>query len=375
MGATVEKAVDAILKPPMRQHVLEADRKTLEDIRAKTWWTGSPITTKQQNLVYKIVSNYLLILKQHKWPVEDLLNPVWGCAVANSVSNNNWEITFDEHTEMFSVRFPYLEQMVKTVRAIANSMTMMDTVEWSKQNSAWMIQDGSQARQLLRYLLTQSLHWMVDHEVRQRIYEDNVQVPTVRYVNGEWHISNASTGLTELIAGIAGQDLGIVRTVYHMSTLQVHFDHTVKNSLRSWLTPGQIAILCEPYPVVQNDSIHEVASLIEQVDLWPVAMVQSSSSRNLSMKLPFTTPVDSEFYKQTNIGSAQQLNRILNTTDKKEFRFAPYALVPWVNKLDVEVPWLIQQMSLSALYSYQSELNVRENFYQSNFRKHIMVIE
>lgn len=375
MGITVEQTVDAILKPPMRQHVLEPHRKTLEDIRSKTWWPGRPITQKQQNLVYKLVSNYLLLLKQHKWPVDDLLNPVWSCEVVQSASKHQWEITFDEQTEMFAVRFPYLEQLVKTVRSIADSPVMMDSVSWSGKDNAWLMQDGIQSRQLLRYLLTQSPYWIVEHNVRQRIFEESAQVPVIRYINGEWSVVNACPTLRDRVEQIAQQELGMVKTMYELSTLQTQFDHTVRNSLRSWLTPQQIELLCEPYPIIQQDCLHELAALIEQVDLWPVAFVQSPSSRSLSCKLPFTTHVETSCYNQADIGSRDSLTRILSRPGKQEIRFAPYAIVPWVNKLEVKVPWLIQQMSLSALYSFQSELYSREHFYQSNFRKHIMVIE
>ena len=107
---TVEDAVDFLLSlsgnyctmPKRDQPRLSMqDRKVLEDIRGRSWHANQGLTQKQRNLVQQLVGKYLLLLKVHKWPVDDLLDPQWRSPLAEPIVYHNWSVEYDAEKDCF----------------------------------------------------------------------------------------------------------------------------------------------------------------------------------------------------------------------------------------------------------------------------------
>jgi len=373
MPITVEETVSHLLKPPLYQQLDLGDRKTLTDIRAKTWWTSKPITVKQQDLICKIISRYLLLLKQHKWPVDDLFDPKWSTPVSDPPKLNNWQIEYDASTNHFLIRFPYSESHARLLRSIASSPVMIDNLDWDAKDSCYKIENGVQGKQVVQYLLREPGSWFMSKDTREVLYAaTDIADPTVRYINGEWQCVNCTPTLAQAIAQVLEQDLDLVTTAFQLSKFEVKFDHSVKNALRPWLTDEQIALLCNNTTLIEVNQLGTLTALIEQVNQWPVLVIRPKGCLD---PVEFKTPIAHQCYSTESLNrstTAQHFRQALSSKERKQI-VVDFDSNRRLAKEPIKVPWAICFVGFTATQSYDVGLPLAQKYYLYNADRYIKV--
>lgn len=375
MPVSVDQTVDKLLTNKFFPFLSKSDIKCLSDIRSRTWYSNQPITTKQQDLVCKIVSKYLLLLKQHQWPVEDLLTPFWKVESVKSSEIQNWNIRYNEETNDYLVKFPYLEECVQLFKKLRHQTSMLDSMAWDEKILAWRIGNGVQGRQLIQYLLTRSLPWSISKHDRAMLYANNDPAPFIQYLNGEWKCQNAQPTLLEQFDQIVQQEQGLVKTAHMLTGLKLEFDYTVKNALQSWLKPVQIDLLCNPNPVLHIDDLHDLVELIELVNTWPVVINQTRMLQHLL--LPYSEPVDKHLYVASSLSDIANLFNTGHDFHKQEIMFATNMLATLFKKLPHTaglLPWGLQHADSSDIYSFKDPiLQMNDNSVKQQFNCYILI--
>jgi hypothetical protein len=373
MPITVEDTVAHLLKPPLVHHVESSDRKTLTDIRAKTWWANKPITVKQQNLVCKLVSRYLLLLKQHKWPVDDLLDPRWDTPVSDPPALNNWQAEYNHHTNQFHIRFPYSQSLSRLLRNITSSPFMIDALDWDSKESCYKIENGIQGRQVVRHLLTEPGPWFMSKETREMVYATNTDAePTVKYINGQWQHEGVTPTLAQAIDQVLEQELDLVTMAFQLSKFEVKFDHTVRNALRPWLTDAQISILCNNTSLIEMHQLGTLTSLIEQVNQWPVLVIQPTGCTN---RLEFSSPVSHQIYTSESVSrsaAALHFKQALSSKERKQI-IVDFDSHKTLAKEIIRVPWVVHLVGFTATHAHDVGLPDARKYHLYNSDRYIKV--
>lgn len=293
---TVEDTVDFLIalsvnysripQPTDNPRLSLADRKILENIRHYGWYgQDRGVTQKQRNLVLKILSKYLLLLKLHQWPMDDLLEPVWSSNLAAEILQHIHQVEFNSESNQYKLVFPYHKPTMSLLRQLHDDNYFLDDIQYVEDDHSWLIENGLQGRQLLKTLMKRDRYWC-DELTRDQLNQlDTELVPTVSYLNGNWKIRNAQGNLLSKFDQIINTDDTVLRQTLLLRETGVIFDHTVKNVLRQWLTVDQLPLVCDPDPVIKSNQVKSLISLINQVNLWPVVLVTNKWDRGFSTDL------------------------------------------------------------------------------------------
>jgi hypothetical protein len=333
MTKTVEDAVDFLLGLSANYNTMPRrdtprlsmrDREVLNSIRTQSWWNSQPITEKQQALVNRIVGKYLMLLKLHQWPVDDLIQPQWRTPVTKSVSATSWILDYDADRDQFAIAFPYEKNLHSLLNYLSrDEVVFVDRLEYIKDSEAsyWRLQNGLQARRLINYLLMR-YNWYYETGVKQAAgVTEDFQEPVASYVNGSWRLLYAADSLAARVSDIAQSDLTLVQQAFWISETGVILDHTVRNALRPWLTANQTAMLCDSQPTVKIDQVPDLIRLIDLVAHRPIYVVINRYDAT------FTTDLE----KMSDVQCVKSTDRLPQRAD----------MIPWVIHYQsvVQSPW------------------------------------
>lgn len=362
---TVEQAVNLLLQNPARRMLDVKDIKLLVDIRRQTWWhRTATITKRQQDLVLSTVSKYLLVLKTHQWPIDDLLEPQWSTKVRESVPRNCWSVELTDGE--FKLTFPYNSDIVRLLRDVQNYTTMVDLVDYHSDLVYWTVQNGVQGRQLLQHLLKHCSNWQIKPEVYREIMRTDTDWPVVKYINGEWRCDYASDAFQQAFAQIIQQDLSVPATVVRLCSLQPEFDHTVQHVLKSWLRPNQIEWLLDKQATVTAAQLPSLIEMTQVVDLWPVVLCDSKYNsgylrNHMLTEYPEIAPLSDGDFKNS---SMSELNNFV-TVNEITLHKMPAA---------ERAPWIIYFPAYLNMYGFDPSANIPAAVFR-NFDKLITVTQ
>jgi hypothetical protein len=362
---TVEETVDFLLKNPARRLLEVKDIKLLVDLRRQTWWSNlATITTRQQELVLNIVSKYLLVLKSHNWPVDELVEPQWKTPVRQSRTNNTWTIELDQDRGVFVLAFPYDTDMIRLMRSLESYPTMIDKVVYHKESVSWLVDNGVQGRNFLQSLLRHRTNWQVPNAVYQTIMQTDRQWPLIRYINGQWHCDYASESFQQAMQNIVQQDLSILATAVRLCSLQPEFDYTVHNVLKNWLRASQIEWLLDTQTTVELAQFDQLIEMIQQVDLWP-AIICDNKYNKLMLHEQISNTAPTQPLSAVSPDQIQSTTGFLTTRDTELDRYQ-------LN--NQRVPWIIYSPSYMSQYGVDDTERVPSCVHR-NFDKPIAVVK
>jgi hypothetical protein len=360
---TVEQAVDFLLKNPARRMLSYADCRTLVDVRRKTWWHHpAAISVKQQQLVMNLVSKYLLVLKTHRWPVEELADPKWSTPVKQSLTHTDWSITFND--AWFDLQFPFDKEIIGLLKESRHHLAMIDRVEYQPNTVSWMVENGVQGRQLVQHLLRSRPNWRVAPDVYRTIMHTPAEWPVIKYINGEWQCAYTSESFQQAFAQIVQQDLSVPATVLRLCSLQPEFDHTVQHVLRNWLRPDHIEWLMDKQATASPNQLDSLIEMARVVDLWPVIICDNKyNDGQLRSLIRDSVGIYETIHSDRDLNSS-------NLSSLKGF------VTVWESKLselntNTRAPWIIYSSPYRDTYGF--DCNAGNSAIRKNFDKVILV--
>lgn len=323
MPVTIEDTVDFLLKQNQsfrldQPRVSKKDCKLLQDIRRRSWWLPDypALTERQHQLVQGIVSRYLMLLRLNKWPVQDLVTPVWK-KPAKPNEFVGYTLNFNQVTQLIEVQFPYDPSLIKMIRSLSENYQFLGQLNYDTDRRLWTALPTEQTLNLIRHLITKG-SWHRSDDITQLLKSQTApQVPQVNYINGGWQLHNMSAHLQELCEQVIKTDESLVTQAFDLQAHGVQLNPSVAKRLSSWLTPAQLDILVQPHQWVVPDRLDTLVLLMEKVDRWPVVVINN--------------PYDPG-------------HKLLENLNWSSDRLIRYPRPP--HKLESRVPWVVSASSL-----------------------------
>jgi hypothetical protein len=340
MSQTVEDAINVLLAarittmphcgdPP---RLKEKDRKLLSNMRYKN---TNGYTSKQRNYILSILSKYLLLLKSLKWPIDDLLNPVWSSPPLPEIVRTKYSISFLSESNTFVITIPFDRTLIEKLHSFADSKNFFDLLRYNTNSKSWYVVNGEQGKKLVKWLMKYNKEFIVGDEVIEQINEIEDLTPHISFLNNEWKLFNGAPSLQQVVNNILTNDmLTPVQTAFELSSCYVKFDHTVKNYLKNWLTTTQIRILCEEDVIIKCVQMQELINLMLLTDKWPVLAIHNRFDDTLK------TPLDTINWPKYPITGTSLI--------KEEDLKKPLLLVDVENKYvksKLNLPWVVRYSS------------------------------
>jgi hypothetical protein len=279
---TMEKTVDLLLNTHFTTTIKKyqipmlsiSDQKILADIKSRSWgnYEYPPLTRKQQILVQKIVSKYLLLLKALNWPVEELIQPIWAKPPRPEVPSTR-SIEYDTEKNQFQIRQPYSKPVVNFLYAVKDRADFFPTLEYDRESNHWTLSPGEQSVALMKHLNKRSDYRLDEYTMSLLRGAQVYKVPTVVYLNGEWVFENMTSSLQELCSQLVQAEDSLVAQAFGLSSLGLTFGNSAKSVLRTWLGNDEIQILFDHAPKLDLTQVDSLANLIKAVDRWPVVSI------------------------------------------------------------------------------------------------------
>lgn len=281
MPVTMEDTVDFLLNQDQnfrldQPRVSKKDLKLLRDIRLRSWWRPDypALSDRQQQLVQSIVSRYLMLLKLKKWPVEDLITPVWRKPAKPSEALK-YTIELNPITQLVEIQFPYDIALIKLMRDLSSQYQFLGQLTYEPERRLWTAMPTEQTLNLIRHLITKG-DWYRDDEITQLLKSQTQEpVPQVNYINGDWQFLNMSAHLQELCVQVVQTDESLVTQAFDLQAHGVQLNLSVVKRLASWLKPAELDILIHPDHEVPPTQLDSLVQLIEKVNRWPVMVLNN----------------------------------------------------------------------------------------------------
>lgn len=298
MPVTMEDTVDFLLNQDQnfrldQPRVTKKDRNLLIDIRRRSWWLSDypALSERQQQLVQSIVSRYLMLLKLHKWPVEDLVTPVWRRpARPNEVLNYTIELNPD--TQLVEIQFPYDISLIRLMRDLSERYQFLGQLDYDRERRIWTALPTEQTLNLIRHLIDKG-NWYRSDEITQLLKSHTVpQVPQVNYINGDWQFLNMSVHLQQLCEQVVQTDESLVTQAFDLQAHGVQLNPSVVKRLASWLQPTELGILVQSQHRVEPTRLGALVQLMEKVNRWPVVVLNNPYDQSQNVLEHLTWPAD-----------------------------------------------------------------------------------